>query len=156
MSWWDDGREVLGDRPVDALKAAWRRALAARAERSLPLPTLAEALGAYAAAIRGADFVPGPVHLSLQRKGQPPLTFDGVADGDGGLREAFARGVGAMADAYREALDRPPTPLELAKTMEFIVGPAPATYLRDGGDSADWMSWRLVVDSPSPDAKASA
>jgi hypothetical protein len=148
MSWWDSNREVLGDRPADALSAAWRRALADEA----PRPTLAEMLTAYASSIRRSVTSPPFSHLVLKRPGQPNLVFDGFGPAPAPLCEAFERALTDIGQAYADSLQRSPTPMELAKTMAFVVSAEPQTYLDDPADHLAWRQWQLLAEpSASPD-----
>lgn len=138
MSWWDDGPDVLGDGPADLLRAAWRRILAQRGERALPKPSLDEALRAYASAMRSAPLRPALRQLELRRKGSTPQVFigDGFAAAD--LVAPMTQALQAMGKGYLQALERPLTPNEAAKTFEFVVSADPGAYLSEPIDDAFW------------------
>ena len=146
MSWWDDGAEVLGDLPADKLTAAWRRVLLPRRDAGAGLPALPEVLAAFAASLRTADVAPPFEQLVLHRDPGPSLAFKGDEDAPGDLRAAFDQAVAAVARDYRSAFDRAPTPMELAKALEFVVRPAPEEYFSDPAETLDRGSWWLRAE----------
>jgi hypothetical protein len=146
MSWWDDCDEVLGDGPADTLKAAWRRVLASRRDAGTSNPNLREMLAAYAASLRGARTDPPFERLVLKRAGDADIVATGTEAAPADLRSEFDRALVAIDKDYRDTLERPPTPMELAKTQEFIVGASPPTYLADSTGEREWRDWQLLAE----------
>ena len=143
MSWWDSGPDVLGDVPADQLKSAWRRILSEREESGAGNPALDEALRAYAHALLEAGLNPPLQQLVLKREGQSDRVFSGNEDAPKDLVDAFAEALPAIVQAYQRTLQRAPTPVEAAKTFEFIVSAHPETYLSEPVDKAFWQDARL-------------
>lgn len=141
MSWWDDSNDVLGDGPADTLKAAWRTLLGRREQDGRPLPTSAEALGSFAAALRAAALQPPFESLTIWRDRDRVTNHDGTG-GVNELTQAFAEAIRLMAQDYQERFERPPSPSELIKTLEFILNPHPQDYLSDA-TKTDWEHLRL-------------
>jgi hypothetical protein len=141
MSWWDDGDDVLGDRPADKLKAAWRTVLARRAERDEGPPTTDVALASFAAALRAAGLDPPFTRLVLWRGRERLRDFDG-SGADPELERAFAAAFTPIAADYQRQVERGPRPSELIKTLDFILTPEPANYLADAAPD-DWETLRL-------------
>lgn len=144
MSWWDDGDDVLGDGPADAIKSAWRTLLARRAQEGRPPPETAEALESFAAAIRRTDAAPPFSSLVVWRDQARLNEFTG----NGGNRElidAFAEALKRISQDYQQRFERPPRPSELIKTLEFIVAPTPETYFADA-NKAEWEHMRLRAE----------
>lgn len=141
MSWWDDGDDVLGDGPADMLKEAWRGVLTSRAERNQPQPGFEEALNAYASALQATDLRPSFSRIVAWKGAEPMKEFDGRA-ADAELASAFRPALDLIGQKYLQRFDRPPTPSELVKTLEFILMYRPEDYLRDAS-TIDWSDVRL-------------
>ena len=141
MSWWDDGDEILGDSPADQLREAWRGVLASRAERNQPQPGFAEALDAYASALLASELQPSFSRIVAWDGAEPMRTFDGRT-ADHALASAFRPALDSIEQKYRERFDRPPTPAELVKTLEFVLSFRPEDYLGDAS-TIDWSRLRL-------------
>ncbi len=141
MSWWDDGDDILGDRPADKLTAVWRTLLARRAEQGRGAPSTDEALQSFAAALRRTE-LDGPFSaLSLWRGADKERDFTG----EGATKEfvdLLVPALAAIGQNYRRQANRPPRAVELAKTLEFIIAPRPDVYLSDA-DKFNWQTLRL-------------
>jgi hypothetical protein len=146
MSWWDDGPNVLGDGPADLLKAAWRRILARRAAAAERKPTLDETLRAFARALRAAPLDKGFRQLELHAVAQPPAFFDGNAPAPADLVDAFEGALQAVAEDYQRSLQRPPSPNEAVRTLQFVVGANPSVYLTDPIDPTFWDDAMIRVE----------
>ena len=144
MSWWDDEADVLGDGPADTLKHAWRTLLARRERQGVARPSTAEALESFAAAMRAAPVSPSFRHIVLWRGGERGPDVAGN-NGTRELTDAFTDAIRKMATDYQETHGRPPRPSELTKTLEFILTPAPDTYLSDGS-TEDWTRLQLRAE----------
>jgi hypothetical protein len=139
MSWWDSGREILGDGPADQITAAFRRVLVPRARELHAPPTVADLLAAFAACMRHAPVAPGEPallapalrRLVLRRAPAPALIFPGTDPAPADLLVSFEQALREIARQYQSAFARPPTPMELAKTLAFVVRPDPADLLAD-------------------------
>ena len=144
MSWWDDGDDVLGDGPADALKATWRTLLARREQQGNARPSTADTLESFAAALRRASVSPSFERVILWRGGERGPEFTGTS-GNPELATAFSEAIARIVKDYQETHGRAPRPSELVKTLEFILTPTPDTYLSDGS-SEDWTRVRLRVE----------
>lgn len=152
MSWWDDGPDVLGDAPADKLTAAWRRVLLPRDEAGLGSPTLHEVLTAYAASLRAAPGLAPFGRLVLQRGSGPALGFTGDEPAPPDLQATFDRAIQEITRDYRNAFDRVPSPMELAKMLDFVVRPVPAEFFSDAAQALAG-EWSLRAE-PAGDAPA--
>jgi hypothetical protein len=141
MSWWDDGDDVLGDGPADAITVAWQRILAGRGHKGQPLPTTTEALESYAAALGRTKVVPPFGSMVLCRDSDRVAEFTG-SGGVGDLTDAFAEAMLEMVQEYQEDLERSPRPSEIIKTLDFVIRPSPETYLSDT-KREEWEYLRL-------------
>jgi hypothetical protein len=72
--------------------------------------------------------------------------FEGGEDAPSDLCATFDQAVAAIVTDYRSALERAPTPMELAKTLDFVVRPVPAQYFRDAAEALGGDSWRLRAE----------
>ena len=130
MSWWDDGDDVLGDGPADRLTAAWRVVLGARARRKHAKPTLAEALEAFAFALRSADLKQVSRGIVLRKGDDEVAIFKGTPDAPD-LTKAFSDAFVRIAQEYQQRFDRAPRSSELVKTLEFVIGYETESFLSD-------------------------
>lgn len=130
MSWWDDGDDVLGDGPADRLVQAWRVILGARARAGHAKPALAEALEAFALALRSPSLQSPSRGIALLRGDAEIGRFEG-ASAAADLDDAFATAITHISQEYRQRFDRAPHPSELIKTLEFVIGYDTETYLSD-------------------------
>jgi hypothetical protein len=140
MSWWDHGEDVIGDGPADRLKEAWSRVLGARSRAGRPRPTLAEALEAFAHAMRTSGLDPRGQGLRLLGGPSGAVTFEG-ADGPEDLVREFSAAATRIEDEYRARFGRAPRRSELAKTLEFILGFETEQYV---SDAAEWPMERVT------------
>lgn len=131
MSWWDDGDDVLGDGPADALKGAWRTFLARRNQQKQPPPTQAEALEAFAAALHATPLEPSFHSMVLWRDRERIAEHLGTGNADGELTRLFAEAMGKIVQDYQSRFSRPPRPSEIIKTLDFILRPSPEVYFSD-------------------------
>ncbi|MFO0758906.1 MAG: hypothetical protein U0359_20605 [Byssovorax sp.] len=155
MSWWDDGTEILGDGPANQITAAWRRVFLPRGASGLPNPTVREALAAWAASLRSAPVAPAFARLLLQRDGAPELVFTGLDDAPADLRASFDQAMIDITAEYRQAFARPPTPMELTKTLSFVVRPNAADFFLDAAEILGRGSLRLRAEPvPGPARRA--
>lgn len=145
MSWWDDETEVLGDSPANKLTAAWRRVLMPRKAAGTAPPRVHEALAAYAASLRGADLAPPLERLVLQQQGGPSTAFTGQDAALPDLRASFDQAVAGITRDYREAFNRAPTPMEMAKALDFVVRPTPDDFFGDA-TAALGTRWSLRAE----------
>lgn len=145
MSWWDDETEVLGDSPANKLTAAWRRVLMPRKAAGSGPPGVHEALAAYAASLRGAALEPPLQRLVLQQQGGPAVAFTGQDPAPADLRASFDEAATGIARDYREAFDRAPTPMEMAKALDFVVRPTPDDFFHDAA-TALGQRWSLRAE----------
>jgi hypothetical protein len=145
MSWWDSGQDVLGDGPADLLTSGWRTLHARRTERGEGLPTTAEMLQSFVAAVRAANLTDPPLTRIVMWRARERLgEFDGstpVAD----ITDAFTSVLESIARDYQRQVDRPPRPSELAKTLAFIVRPSPGSYVSDA-PAEGWTGVRLQAE----------
>jgi hypothetical protein len=141
MSWWDDGDDILGDGPADAITAAWRTVLARREQDGQPPPATAEALESFAAALRRTQLAPPFGSMVLWRDRDRVSEFSGSGGVDE-LTAAFAEAMQKIARDYQRRFERPPRPSEIIKTLDFVLRPSPETYLSDGRRD-EWQHLRL-------------
>lgn len=141
MSWWDDGDDVLGDGPADAITAAWRTLLARRAQDGRPRPSTSEALESFGAALRRTEVAPPFGTIVLWRDRERVGEFAGSGGVDE-LTEAFAETMQKILQQYQQRFERPPRPSEIIKTLDFILRPSPETYLSDA-NRGEWKHMRL-------------
>jgi hypothetical protein len=144
MSWWDEGNEVLGDGPVDAVKAAWRAVLARRAQAGQPRPTLEQTLDSFCGAMRA---LPGFGTAAIDvLSGRERVQRAGGALPVDDLRAGFATALAAVMQDYQQHQRRTATAMELVKTLDFIIGGDPQLYCSDLPANA-WRQLRLRAAS---------
>jgi hypothetical protein len=141
VSWWTSDRtgQLVGDPPADRVGGGLERASAAFRAGGGALPSLAQVLGAVAAAL--ARVAPEAldrggarnVHAAVARleeggevrgeaAGAPPEMVDALA-------EAFL----AVRGTYESVHDRKPTLAEAMAVVDLVLGAAPEEYASDGG-----------------------
>jgi hypothetical protein len=130
VSWWDDDGDMLGDGPADRVTEAWRVILGARKRARQRKPTMAEALEAFASAMRSSKLEPAARGILLQKDGQQAGRFEGASAAPD-LAAPFAAAIEQIAQEYRQRFNRPPRPSELVKAMEFVLNYETRTYLSD-------------------------
>lgn len=140
MSWWDEGSDVLGDGPADAIKAGWRAVLARRRQAGAQRPTLDETLQSFCGAMRAQPGL-GATVIDLLSGAERVRRFAGDAPVDD-LRAGFAAALDAVMQDYQGHLKRTATAMELVKTLDFIIGGDPQLYCSDLQAEA-WRQLRL-------------
>lgn len=128
MGWWDDDDDIVGDQPADDVRSAWRRLLDRQRERGLGAPTPDEAFGAFSVALRAAAVEPPCYGLVLTRQGEPSHEYRGE-HGDPTTVQIFAEALGNIVATYIAWHDRAPRPSEIAFSLDFVLGGAPASYV---------------------------
>ena len=130
MSWWDDDGDMLGDGPADRLTEAWRAILGTRERARQPRPTMADALEAFASAMRSVPLAPASRGIALHKGNQQVGIFEGASAG-ADLSESFAAAIERISQEYQERFNRPARPSEVVKAMEFVLGYETGTFLSD-------------------------
>ena len=130
MSWWNDGDDMVGDGPADRLTEAWRVILGARKRARRRKPTMAQALDAFASAMRSAALESASRGIAVRKGEQEADVLDG-SSAAADLTEPFAAAIERISQEYRQRFDRPPRPSELVKALEFVLGYDTKMYVSD-------------------------
>lgn len=145
MSWWDvDAENVTGDGPADVIRSALYEIAEACDRQGRPRPTLAEALGGFARALKAYEGDPGGgdfqrLEARLRSSPEPVRGAEGAAAGR--AAEAFGRAFTQIEEQYAERWERKPRRPELIAALDFILGYSPERFL----SSAEGVSVLEIV-----------